>query len=231
MAVERQRSTSIVYFNEEGRDNLAAVIKTVRSRLKKQPQLRSLKLIIFTSYGEGPARAYDMLGEYEPKIIAVTCPPDFTITVEGKAYQPRIDPKVKKFFDGVGIKVITGRLPFDTIEGMDGHNREMHLLRNALSVFGGGIVPCLQAVLQACDMGEVEIGEQVIALSGDWAILATASTTNAAFTRENGLSINEIFCKPNRFDICRVAHSLQVEPTEPENQAIEGTVAPKRLKD
>jgi hypothetical protein len=235
MAVERMRSTPIVYFNEEGRENLMAVIKVVRSRLKKQPQLRNLKLVIFTAYGEGPARAYSMLEEYEPKIIAVTCPPDFAVAHGDKTYKPRIDPKVRKFFNGVGIKVLTGRLPFDTIEGMDGHNREMQILRNALSIFGGGVIPCLQAVLQACDMGELEIGEQVIAVSGDWAILVTASTTNAAFTRENGVSINEIFCKPNRFDICRVAVSIQSESdkaTESDKSTtIEGKDVPKQLQE
>lgn len=86
---------------------------------------------------------------------------------------------------------------------MDGHNREMQLLRNALSTFGGGIVPA--SSIASLRSGEVEIGEQVIAVSGDWAVLMTASSMSAAFTRENGISINEIFCKRNRFDICRVA--------------------------
>jgi len=225
MAVERTRSTPIVYFSGEGRENLTSVIKVVRNRLKKRPQLRGLKLVIFTAYGEGPARAYGMLEDYDPKIIAVTCPPDFTVKRGDQIYKPQIDPKLRKFFDGVGIKVLTGRLPFDKIEGMDGHNREMQLLRNALSLFGGGVVPCLQAVLQACDMGEVGIGEQVIAISGDWAVLMTASTTNAAFTRESGASINEIFCKPNTFDICRVTPT----PVKPELNVIEGEVTNKRL--
>lgn len=228
MGIERTRSSPIVYFDGEGRENLISVIRVVRSRMKKQPQLRALKLVIFTAFGEGPARAYNMLAEFEPTIIAVTCPPDFTVKRGDEVYKPAIDPKLRKFFDGVGIKVLTGRLPLDSIEGMDGYNREAQLIRNALSIFGGGVVPCVQAVLQACDMGAVEIGERVIAISGDWAALVTASNTAAALTREHGISINEILCKPSSFDICRVP--LTIETTE-DSEVIEGEVSRKQLEE
>lgn len=225
MAVTRY-SASITYFGEEGRENLASVLRVIQRRMKKQPRLQQLKLVIFTAYGEGPARAYNMLKEFEAQIIAVTCPPDFTVKHGEHIYKPEIEPKLRKFFDGVGIRVLTGRLPFDRIEGMDGHNRDMQLLRDALSIFGGGIIPCVQAVLQACDMGAVTIGEQVIAMSGDWAVLMTASTTSAAFTRDKGISVNEIFCKPSRLDICRLVPALP-EPVQ-EGEVIEGDVPIKK---
>ena len=226
MALTR-KSASITYFGEEGRENLKSVIGVIQRRMKKQPYLRQLKLVIFTAYGEGPVRAYNMLQEFEPQIIAVTCPPDFTVKREERLYKPEIEPKLRKFFDGVGIKVLTGRLPFDRIDGMDGHNHDMQLVRNALSIFGGGIVPCVQAVIQACDMGAVAIAEQVIAMSGDWAVLMTASNTQSAFTREKGIAINEIFCKPSRFDICRIPAALP-EPVAGK-EVIEGEVSTKRL--
>lgn len=226
MAVTRH-SASITYFSEEGRGNMISVLSVIQRRMKKQPHLRQLKLVIFTAYGEGPVRAYNMLQEFEPHIIAVTCPPDFTVKRGDDTYKPEIEPKLRKFFDGVGIKVLTGRLPFDRIDGMDGHNREMQLVRDALSIFGGGIVPCVQAVMQACDMGAVQIGEQVIAMSGDWAVLMTASNTKSAFTRKDGISVNEIFCKPSRFDICRVPLALPVAGKE----VIEGEVSTKQLEE
>jgi hypothetical protein len=226
MAVTRN-STSITYFGEEGRENMISVLGVIRRRMKKQPHLRRLKLVIFTAYGEGPARAYNMLQEFEPQIIAVTCPPDFTVKHGDETYAPKIEPKLRKFFDGVGIRVLTGRLPFDRIDGMEGHNHEMQLLRDALSIFGGGIVPCVQAVMQACDMGAVEIGEQVIAMSGDWAVLMTASNTRSVFTREKGIAVNEIFCKPSKFDICRIPPA----PPVAREQIIEGEVSPKQLEE
>jgi hypothetical protein len=224
-----RNSASITYFSEEGRGNLKSVISVIQRRLKKQPYLRQLKLVIFTAYGEGPVRAYNALQEFETQIIAVTCPPDFTVMRDKQVYKPAIEPKLRKFFDGVGIKVLTGRLPFDRMEGMEGHNHDMQLVRNALSIFGGGIVPCLQAVMQACDMGAVEIGERVIAMSGDWAVLVTASNTQSAFTREKGIAVNEIFCKPSKFDICRIAPALP-EPAKAEGEVIiEGELSTKKL--
>lgn len=231
MAVEGTRSTPITYFDGEGRENLVSVVKVVRGRLRKNSTLRGLKLVILTAYGEGPVRAYNMLQEFDPKIIAVTFSLDYTVKHGDQTYKPRIDPKLRKFFDGVGIKVLTGRLPFDQVEGMDGHNRDMQLIRSAMSIFGGGVVLCVQAVLQACDMGELDVGEQVIAISGDWAVLATASTTAAAFTREQGVAINEIFCKPNRLDLCRTPPIKQVETKEPAPPVIEGEVVKKRLEE
>jgi hypothetical protein len=168
-----------------------------------------------------------MFEEYDPKIIAVTCPPDFTVKQAEKVYKPRLDPKLKKYFDGVGVTVLTGRLPFDKIEGLDAYNREVQVLRNAWSIFGGGVVPCVQAVLQSCDMGAVEVGERVIAISGDWAVLMTASTTSSAFCRDHGVSINEIFCKPNNLDICRKAPEISATKEEP--VVIEGEVSKKQL--
>lgn len=226
MAVSHS-STAITYFGEEGRENMTSVLGVIQRRMKKHPHLRRLKLVIFTAYGEGPARAYNTLQEFGPNIIAVTCPPDFTVKRGDDTYRPEIEPKLRKFFNGVGIQVLTGRLPFDPIDGMDGHNREMQLIRDALSIFGGGIVPCVQAVMQACDMGAVKIGEQVIAMSGDWAALMTASNTKSAFTRKNGIAVNEIFCKPNRFDICRVPPALPAEGKD----VIEGEVSTKQLEE
>jgi hypothetical protein len=54
----------------------------------------------------------------------------------------------------------------------------------------------------ACDLGEVELGERVIAISGDCAAILTASTTSKFLTKD-GISINEIFCKPRTLTIAR----------------------------
>ncbi len=42
---------------------------------------------------------------------------------------------------GVGIDVITNRLPFDQILGADAHNREMSILSDALALFGAMCPP------------------------------------------------------------------------------------------
>ena len=98
--------------------------------------------------------------------------------------------------------IVPDTLPFDEIDEMDGHNQQVKLVRKALAMFGGGFGVCVQAVLRACDAGAVEAGEKVIAIGGDCAALMTASTTPKFLSKE-GISINEIFCKPRNLTIAR----------------------------
>ncbi|MGH2639181.1 MAG: hypothetical protein ACRDF4_07885 [Rhabdochlamydiaceae bacterium] len=200
-------ASSICYFEREGRQNLADVLHIVKRAIRKHSYLRSCKLIIFTAMGEGPALAYNRLKEYDPKIIAVTFPPGFTLKrrEEGSTieFSPQISDKLRKFFDGVGVTVLTGRLPFDGMDGADSIKHQMKLIKDVLSLFGGGFALCVQAVLQACDTGAVRIGEKVIAISGDCAAIMTASTTAKFLSAEQGLSINEILCKPSNLSLTR----------------------------
>ena len=53
----------------------------------------------------------------------------------------------------------------------------MTLIKDVLSLFGGGFSLCVQAVLQACDMGVLKIGEKVVVITGDCAAIVTALTT------------------------------------------------------
>jgi len=194
---------TISYFEREGNENLSEVLRVVKRTLKRRPELQQRKIVFFTAIGKGPALAYKLLDAFEPKIIAVTFPPSFTVLVEGKPFHPTIAPKIRKFFDGVGIRVITGRLPFDRIDGAEAHNQQMKLINDALSLFGGGFYQCVQAVLQACDHGEVEIGETVISITGDCAAVMIASTTQKCFSSKQGLVISEILCKPRNMTIAR----------------------------
>ena len=208
----------IVYFNEEGRQNLDEVLKFIKKVLRKREELRGCTIVFFTALGEGPAKAYSKLGEFMPKIIAVTFPRTFVIKREEEWRHPEISDHIRKFFDGVGIKVIDPyTLPFDFIEGLEAHNQQVKLTRDVLSMFGGGFPLCVQAVMRACDAGLVEIGETVIAVSGDVAALVTASTTASFLNKEGGLSIQEIFCKPRKLTIVR--------PEKPRPKTIEAEVS------
>jgi hypothetical protein len=200
-------SSAILYFEREGRHNLPQVLRVLRKVMKKRQDLRALKIAFLTAEGEGPALAYNLLQEFDPQIIAITFPPDFSVKRGDERYSPRIHEKVRRFFDGVGIKVITGRLPFDLIDQLDSHNQQMQLMCSVLSIVGGGFPLCVQAVLQSCDHGAVQIGEKVIAVSGDFAAVITASTTKLFLTKENGLVVNEILCKPRNLTRVRKQNS------------------------
>lgn len=206
-----QTSQSILYFEEEGRSNLPQVLRVVKRVFGKRPDLKDCKIVFFTAIGEGPALAFNILREYDPKIIAVTLPPDFSVKRGDERLYPRIPEKLQAFFTGVGIKVITGRMPFDAMKGADAHNQQMQLIRDVLSLFGGGFSVCVQAVLQACDHGLVDQGEKVVAIAGDCAAVMTASMTKNFLSKEQGLSINEILCKARTLTIARGAGARAVE--------------------
>jgi hypothetical protein len=196
LGVEVQKSSSIVYFDREGNEALGDVLKILKRTFRKREDLRSHKIVFFTAVGRGPAIAYSQLEEYDPKIIAVTFPPTFTVRHGDEQVCPQIPEKIARYFRGVGIRVITGRLPFDEIEGATTHNQEMTLITNVLSLFGGSFRHCVQAVLQACDAGAVEPGEDVISVTGDCAAVVTAAYTKNFLAKDGGLVIREILCKP-----------------------------------
>jgi hypothetical protein len=229
-----------VYFDQEGRANLGHVLRVIKKTLRKRPELRGTKLVIFTAIGEGPALAYSLLGEFDPRIIAVTFPPDFSVKRGNRVFKPEIAPRLRAFFAGVNITVLTGRLPFDEIEGAVVHNEQVKLIREVLGLWGGSFSLIVQAVLQACDRGEVEQGEMVIGMAGDSAALITASSTTKFLSKEGGFAINEVLCKPRRLTVSRPhppQTTLQIGRLFSEQPAQDGVgnqgreLAPKREGD
>jgi hypothetical protein len=220
--INNSTKAQIFYFDAEGRANLEEVLKVVKKTLKSREDLRGLKIVVFTAEGRGPALAYNQLGEYSPKMIAVTFPRGFSVKgPNGHPYCPRISESVLKFFKGVEIDVIVPpRLPLDLIEGMEGQNQQMQLVRRTMAIFGTGFEMCLQAVMCACDMGLIEEGEDVIAFSGDTAGLFRASPTKKYLSPQFGLAVLEIFCKPRRLTVSRPKPTI----ASPEIKTIEGEV-------
>jgi hypothetical protein len=200
--------SGISYFEREGRQNLPAVLDRVKKVFEKREDIRSCKVVIFTAVGEGPALAYNKLKQFQPRIIAVTFPPGFMVNRtnekgESSNYTVGITDQLKQFFAGVNVTVLSGRLPFDGFDGVESIKLHMKLIKDVLSLFGGGFSLCVQAVLQACDMGAINVGEKVVVLSGDCAALVTASNTAKFLSLDEGLSINEILCKPRNLNITR----------------------------
>lgn len=201
------RGDKIQTFDEEGRENLPNVVKNIKNYMRgliSNGIPYPVKVIFFTLQGEGPMLAYNQLSGLDLKIIAVTFPATYTIKLKtGGTYPPDMPEKVRKFFDGVEIPIIRARLPFDDISGAELHNKEMAMLKSALSVFGGSMPLAIQAVLQATDSGHIPSGEEVIVATSDTALLVTASTTKDFLDKTNGLVVNEIICKPRNFNISR----------------------------
>jgi hypothetical protein len=201
------RISKAQYFDSEGRDNLPQVIKTVKNYIRALITSGipyPTTLVFFTGQGEGPMLAYNQLSGLDLKIIAVTFPPNYTVNLkDDRTYTPEIPDKIRKFFNGVEIPILTARLPFDDMAGAEFHNKEMATIRGVLGLFGGSMPLAIQAVLQATDNGLLSNGDQVIVATGDTALLVTASTTQNFLSNTCGLMINEIICKPRNFTISR----------------------------
>jgi hypothetical protein len=220
------RQNRVQYFESEGREHLLEVIKGIKAYLRLTENHRMpRKLVFLTRQGEGPVLAYNHIHLDDIKIIAVTFPRFFAVRGDdGSIFAPEIPERIRKFFDGVGIDVITNRLPFDDIFGAEAHNREMGLLRDALALFGSSIPLAIQAVLQATDAGKVDPGEQVIVATGDTALLVTASTTRMFLMKdERGLAVNEIICKPRVFDRSRRPLAPKLPASESQELQIEAS--------
>lgn len=226
------RSHRIHYFDSEGRDNLPSVIKYVKAYLKTfRLQTgdtiagRPNKIVCMTFRGEGPLLAYHELVDEEVTIIAVLFPSTYRVVSKDTVTSSEIPEKVRKFFNGVDVRVIQTRLPFDEITGAESHNKEMSTLKKTLSVFGGSIPLAIQAVLQATDSGEVCSGEQVVAITSDTALVVTASTTKDFLSPTAGLQVNEIICKPRQFTIARPApKAAEISSPPPSQTAKPGLV-------
>jgi len=196
----------ITYFDTEGSDNLAHVIKILKKTLERRTELRTSKLIFLTAEGRGPAMAYSALEAFDPKIIAVTFAPGACAKKDGKPYIPKIPERARKFFEGVEIPILSSRLPLDALGSWTSYaDSKSKVIVDTLSLFGGSVHLAIQAVLQACDMGYVEIGELVFAITGDCILLVLASSTALFLTPNQGLVIEEILCKPRRFTLTRRA--------------------------
>jgi hypothetical protein len=215
------------YFDSEGRENLSLVIRAIKMFLRSvegQQSPSPNKIIFLTREGEGPMLAHNQLQSENKKIIAVTFPRRYAgKRADNSVFMPEISEKVQRYLKAFNIPIITNRLPFDDINGADAHNREMSLLRDALAIFGGSVPLAIQAVLQAVDAGEVEIGEQVIVATGDTALLVTASSTHFFLAKdERGLVVNEIICKPRAFSITRKPFSPALPAPDHQANQIEG---------
>jgi hypothetical protein len=199
-------SSVIEYFFHEGKENVeeclriafeAAVLRDVR------------KLVIFTGVGEGPKIALEKFRSQEIysqiEIIAVTFPCGQRFkAAEGSPIALEISSADRRLFRENNIPIVRAHLPFNPIaahhkdHGVLG--QDLSLIGNALSIFGGSMSLCVQAALMACDAGEVELGEHVIALTSDTAILVRTSPTERLLT---DFIVREVLCKPMRLTVVK----------------------------
>jgi hypothetical protein len=208
--MQTQFTSPTVYFLQEGRDNLRNCLQVAFTSAKQQ---NVSKIIIFTAYGEGVRIALESFLSQPTfsniKLVAVSFANGKIFTdKEGNKIEARIPPEDVAFFREHSVPIVRAHLPFDPItpfhksHGMLG--QDLSLVSEALGIFGGSMALCVQAITMACDAGEVESGEHVIALTSDTAILAQASNTDRMLGE---MIVREILCKAAVLTLSRKEHS------------------------
>ena len=214
-----QVTETITYFAEEGRGNLS---ECLRLSFETALQYGLDRVVIFTGVGDGIQEAID---DYlsQPNyshmhIVGVTFAQGFEVR-KGDKPTAHIFPKERKeSFSVQGIPIVRAHLPFDAISTQYQHSgvlaQDLGIVGNALNIFCGSMSLCIQAVLIACDAGEIEIGEHVVVMTSDTSLIVRAAPTTRLLT---DLIVRQIICKPA---FLTIAKAEKLDPPEESNLEI-----------
>ena len=191
-------SATIEYFLQEGKSNLRACLGIAFEAAVS----RGIgTIVIFTGVGEGPRIAINEFASQEPyaniKIIAVTFPYGQLFKSDDGPMQIEISQETRNFLASHNVPVVRAHLPFNPISahyrnhGLLG--QDLTLMGNLLSIFGGSMSLCVQAALMACDAGYLALGEHVISMTSDTAIIVRTAPTERLLA---DFIVREILCKP-----------------------------------
>ncbi len=205
---------SITYFPSEGKANLTDCL---RLSFETLVTYGLNTLVILTGSGEGVQKAID---DYlsEPNyshihVVGVTFAQGFVFSHEGETRVHVFPSERKRMFAEHGIPIVQANLPFNAIATQHQRNavlaQDLSIIGNALNVFCGSMSLCIQAVLTACDAGEVRLAEHLVVMTSDTALLVRAAPTSQLLT---DLIVRQIICKPAFLTISK-AEEVQAEPT------------------
>ncbi|MBT9134124.1 MAG: hypothetical protein DDT39_01421 [Firmicutes bacterium] len=185
---------NVQYYDREGQINLTQTIEAVKERLSLGDVTT---VIVFTGNGTGALQAAEQL--VNTHVLAVT----FSWVRRGDSVGGIQDESVRQALAEKGIRIIEGNLPFDEIIIPDARDPKITAIEYTLDLFGGGMSLCVQAVIMATEQGLLEPSKDVIAMSGDTAIVATPARKSTMFSPYDGMEIREIICKPRHLTLVR----------------------------
>ncbi|MFA5309067.1 MAG: hypothetical protein WC370_06225 [Dehalococcoidales bacterium] len=174
----------ITYFDQPGIENTEAALKLAIERAKA----RGIKKMVVASTRGGVAKqAAGMLSGSAIKMVVV--PHQFGFM--GMNFPPELVTELEK--QGHAVHFGTMLFHTDRLYGVDTPT----VMANLLRTFCQGMKVCVEILMMAVDGGKVDVGEQVVVVTGsgrgaDTAVVAIA----AASTHLADLHITEIICKP-----------------------------------
>lgn len=192
------KSSQVYYFNSIGRGNVSKTIEVVAQKCKSS-DIR--KVFVFAATKQSVYELYENLKDLDCKVFAVSFPykQEFIISKgdDQEEYIPETSQEnVREEFRDNNIELIQGSMPFDEIVLPHINDAKIQTLTSTLGMISTGLVLCVQAIIMGCDGGYAEPGKDVIAMSADTAIVATACQKRWLFHPEKGMKIKEILCKP-----------------------------------
>lgn len=188
----------ITYFQSEGKSNTS---ETLLLAIQRAKDTKCKALIIFSNDGQMVAKSLQALQGLESKVIVVTLPPDFG---ELPDQQKIMNEKTAELLTEVGIPVVRGVLPFEEVIIPRTGDSRLQAIKRTLSLISGGLPLCVESIIMACESGYVRPGDQVVAMSSDTAIVATACRKPFLFA-PFGMEIKEIICKPSNLNKTKFA--------------------------
>jgi hypothetical protein len=202
---------SITYFAEEGKNNLS---ECLRLSFETVVRFGLEKLVIFTGVGEGIQQAIDEYLSQDAyrhiRVVGVTFAQGFEVRQNGQATAHDFPSELRRSFLGHGIPIVRAHLPFDPISMQYQQHgvlaQDLGIVGNALNIFCGSMSLCVQALLMACDAGEIEIGEHVVVMTSDTALIARAAPTSRLLT---DLIVRQIICKPAFLTVAKSEKALE----------------------
>ena len=207
---------SITYFAEEGKANLNDCL---RLSFETAARFGLSKVVIFTGVGDGVEQAlerYVNLDLYAGILpVAVTFPQGFEIKVDGGAAPHHFPDERRSAFAQQGVRIVRAHLPLNSIS-MQHQNtgvlaQDLGIVGNALNIFCGSMSLCVQAALVACDAGELGLGEHVVVMTSDTALLVRAAPTARLLT---DFIVRQIICKPAFLTIIKNERPLLTDTSE-----------------
>lgn len=195
-------------------------------------------LVIFTGTGEGPYLAGTELltrDKYKKlKVVAVTPPAgrpykQDPTDVNSPIVHSGLSEAMREKLTTLGIPVVSAHLPFkECWSGADERTSEWTRVAEAYGVLGGGFSYCIQAALVSCDSGMVAHGTRVVTVSADTALALRACRTESFLSPYEGLLVEHIICRPEKYTISKSRHESVAPPDPGHGDVVEttGAVAP-----
>jgi hypothetical protein len=202
------------YFDGEGRAHMK---ECIRCALAWSVQHKIRRVVMFTGNGDGPHYAATQFlpqDDYQNlRLIAVSPPVGKTYFEDPR--QPEksrvvtagIPPTMRDELSALGVRIVAGQLPFKEMhDGTGRMSSDWSRVTASMGIQGGGFALCIQAALMACDAGEVELGEAIVALSADTAVALWASRSDVFLSPFEGMLVDHIICRPANLSISKAKH-------------------------